>query len=201
MGSSLRDWCESLSVAADHHFAAVAGDLLFFLGGDDLNLLRSEAQPIQALSGGGTNALAVFADAAGEDQKVGAAKKGEVGSYRLSNGERKNIERKSGFGIVVAGAFFERLHVAVARGKREKAALMIQQVFKLVGAEFFLAQKINENARVEVARSCGHGNASGWSEAHCGVDGFPVAERAKARSIAEVREDGPLGKLRAEVMH
>ena len=103
--------------------------------------------------------------------------------------------------IVRAGALFQRLHIALAGRESEEAALMIEQIFKLVGAELLIAHKVEEDARIEIAGARAHRNAAGGSEAHGGVDRYSVAKSAEAGSVAEMREDGSFGKLRAEMMH
>ncbi len=63
-----------------------------------------------------------------------------------------------------------------------------------------MRKKIDKDARIEIAGARAHGNSAGGSEAHGGVDRYSVAKSAETRSVAEMREDGSLGKLRAEVM-
>src|ERR1700691_5025519 len=78
---------------------------------------------------------------------------------------------------------------------------MIEQIFKLVGTEFLVAQKIEEDARVEIARARSHRDATGGSEAHGGVNGYSIPQSAEACPIAKMGEDGSPRKLRAKVMH
>ena len=78
---------------------------------------------------------------------------------------------------------------------------MIEQIFELVGVELFIAQKIEDDAGVEVARARPHRNAASGSEAHRSVDRYPVSQCTQTRSVAQMSEDGSLGKLCAEMMH
>src|ERR1700726_1860685 len=78
---------------------------------------------------------------------------------------------------------------------------MIEKIFKLVSVELLIAQQVKEDARVEVARARTHRNATSRSEAHGGVDRFPVSKSAETRAVAQMRKDGSFGKLRGEVMH
>src|SRR6266581_5147945 len=78
---------------------------------------------------------------------------------------------------------------------------MIEQIFKLVGAELFCAHQKEEDARVEVSGARIHRDAAGRGKTHGGVDRHSIANSAEARSITEVREDGSFRKLRAEMMH
>ena len=116
---------------------------------------------------------------------------------------RKSQRRpgQAGLWVIGAGAFFKRLHIALAGGESEKAALMIEQVFQLSAASFSLRKKIEDDAGVEVAGACAHGNAARGSEAHGGVDRYPVTKRTETRSVTQMREDGSFGKLCAEMMH
>jgi len=78
---------------------------------------------------------------------------------------------------------------------------MIKQTFKLVSAELLGAQQIEEDARVEITGTGAHRDATGWGEAHGGIDRYSIAKSAEACSVTKMRQDGSLGKLRAEVMH
>ncbi len=78
---------------------------------------------------------------------------------------------------------------------------MVEQIFKLVGAELFIAQEIDKDARIKIAGACAHRDAAGGCEAHGGVDRYSVAQSAQAGSITEVREDDSFGKLLTEVMN
>jgi hypothetical protein len=78
---------------------------------------------------------------------------------------------------------------------------MIDQIFNLVGAELLRAKKIDKDPGIEISGACAHRDSTGRGEAHCGVDRYPIAKSAETCSIAEMREDGSFGKLRAEVMN
>ena len=72
---------------------------------------------------------AVFSDPASEDQQIHPAQQGEIRPDCLAYRNGEYIKGKSGFWIIGTSAFFERLNIALARRKREKAALMIEQIF------------------------------------------------------------------------
>jgi len=188
------------AVPVRHHRTTVAGDLLLFLGGDHLNLIWGQAETFQPLGRRGSNAVAVLSDAAGEDEKIGAPQQSHVCPDCFSNGDRKNIESETRLWIVAAGALLQSFHIALAGGERKKAAVMVEQVFKLVGVELLLAEKINDDAGVEVAGSRSHGNSASGRQAHGGVDRYSISQGTEARSIAQVRENRSFGKLRAEMM-
>jgi len=61
-----------------HHRATVARDLLFFLCGDNLDLIGSQTKNLKPFCGRGSNAIAMLSDAAGEDEKVRAPQQGHV---------------------------------------------------------------------------------------------------------------------------
>ena len=140
-------------------------------------------------------------DAAGEDKKVHTAEESDVCPDYLAYRNGKDIQSKSGLQVVGAGTFFQHLHITLAGRESTQAALMVEQIFKFVGAELLIAQEIEEDARVKIAGACTHRDAAGRSEAHGGVDRYSVAKGAQAGSVSEVRQDGSFGKLRAEVMH
>src|SRR5271163_50224 len=112
---------------------AVTRNLLFFLCGDTLDLVGSEAEKFEAVCNCGTNIIAVFSDPAGEQQNVHAAEQSNVCTDCLAHGNHKHIQRKHGLWIFGAGALFKRLHIAFATGESEEAALMIDEVFHRVG--------------------------------------------------------------------
>src|SRR6202166_5211931 len=78
---------------------------------------------------------------------------------------------------------------------------MIEKIFKLVSFELLVAQQIEEDARVEVARARTHRNATSRSKAHRSVDRYPVSKCTETRAVAQMRKDGSSGKLRVGVMH
>src|ERR1700686_4045313 len=188
------------AVPVRHHRATVASDLLLFLGGDHLNLIWGQAETFQPLGRRGSNAVAVLSDAAGEDEKIGASQQSHVCPDCFSNGDGENIESETRLWIVAAGALLQSFHIALAGGERKKAAVMVEQVFKLVGVELLLAEKINDDAGVEVAGSRSHGNSASGRQAHGGVDRYSISQGTEARSIAQVRENRSFGKVRAEMM-
>lgn len=184
-----------------HHSPAVARDLLLFFCGDNLDFVCSEAEKFEAVCNRGTNVTAVFSDPTGEDEKVHPTEQSRVCTDYLAYRNGEHIQRKRGVWIVGAGAIFKRLHIAFAGGEGEEAALMIDEIFHLVGAELLRAKKINKDPGVEISGPRAHRDSTGRGEAHGGVDRHPIAKSAETCSIAEMREDGPLGKLRAEVMN
>ena len=77
-------------------------DLLFFLCGDDLDLVRGEADRFEAICSRGTNVLAVLSNAASENKQVHSAEQRNVRADCLAHGYGKDIQRKRGFWIVGA---------------------------------------------------------------------------------------------------
>src|SRR5579863_1704058 len=78
---------------------------------------------------------------------------------------------------------------------------MREQILQSVGVEFFLAQKIKQNARIKVARACSHRDAARGREPHRRINGHPVLQRAKARSVPEMSKDRSPRQTGAEVIH
>ena len=85
--------CWKLVLRCGQHAAAVAGDLQFFLGGDHFNLVGGEPEIFQTCGGGGSYAIAMFADAAGEDEKIYTSQQGRVSADRFPNCDVEDIER------------------------------------------------------------------------------------------------------------
>ena len=128
-----------------HHSPAVARDLLLFFCGDNLDFVCSEAEKFEAVCNRGTNVIAVFSDPTGEDEKVHPTEQSRVCTDYLAYRNGEHIQRKRGVWIVGAGAIFKRLHIAFAGGEGEEAALMIDEIFHLVGAELLRAKKIDKD--------------------------------------------------------
>src|ERR1700674_5764728 len=144
-----------------HQCSTVTRDLLFFLCGDNLNLVCREVERFEAVRSCRPNVIAVLPDAAGKDEKVHAAEESNVCTDSLAYGNRKDIQRESGARLVAADTLFQRLHIAFAGRKSEEAALMIEHIFKPVGIQFLGAQKIQEDAGVKIATTSTHRDASG----------------------------------------
>src|SRR5712675_1960524 len=94
-----------------HHLATAACDLLFFLCGNNPDLLRSEAEKLEALCSCGPDALAVLSDATCEHKKVDTAKKSDVCANYFAYGKSKDIQRERRMRIVGAGTFFQRANI------------------------------------------------------------------------------------------
>ena len=75
---------------------AVARNLLLFLGGDNLDLIWGEPKRFEAAGCCGADAVAMFSDAAGEDEKIHSAQQCHVRTNRFSDSNRKNIQGKTG---------------------------------------------------------------------------------------------------------
>ena len=187
--------------ASPYHSPAVPRDLSFFLCGDNLDLVCSEAEKFETVCNRGTNIIAIFSDPTGEHEKVYTAEQSNVCTDCLAYGNDEHIQRKRGLWIFGAGASRKRFHIAFAGGESEEATLMIDQVFHLVGAQLLRAKKIDEDPRVEITGACAHGDSAGRGEAHGGVDGFAMVKSAETCSVAKMRENGSFGQLRAEVMN
>jgi len=140
-----------------HQAAAMARNLLFFLSGDNLNFVCREPQGFKPFRGRRPNVVAVLSDAAGEDHNIYTTQQGYVGADHLAHRDSKDVQRQSGLRIAGAGTLLQGLYIALAGRETEKATLMIQQSFEFVGIELFIAQKINDHARVEVTRPRAHG--------------------------------------------
>src|ERR1700682_4984339 len=143
----------------DHH-ATAACDLLFFLCGDNLDLFYSEAEKFEAARRCRPNAIAVLSDAAGEHEKVHTAEQGDVCPDYLAHRTGKDIQRESSMQVVGAGTFFQRLHIALTGRESKEAALMVEQIFEFIGAELLVAQKVEDDARIEIAGARAHRDAT-----------------------------------------
>jgi hypothetical protein len=111
----------------------VARDLLFFLGGYNLDLLSSKTKRFQSVRSRRTNLFAVLPDASCENEKVDATEECNVRPDCFSDRNGKYIQRERRARIVGASALFERLYIAFARREREESTLMVEQGLKLIG--------------------------------------------------------------------
>src|ERR1700733_3010078 len=85
------------SAIVGHHGATVARDLLFFLCGDNLNLIGSQTKNLKPFCGRGSNAIAMLSDAASEDQKIRATQQRHVRPDGFSYGHGKDIQSQPRF--------------------------------------------------------------------------------------------------------
>src|ERR1700756_2330300 len=143
----------------------------------------------------------MFSDAAGKDKKVYTAEQRGICPDYLAYGNGEDIQGQSRLQVVGLRTFFQRLYVTLAGRKSEEAALMVEQIFNLVGVQLLVAHEIEEDARIKITRARTHRDAARGSETHGGVDRYTVANSAEARSVTEVREDGSFWKPHADMMH
>ena len=78
-----------------YHSPAVPRDLSFFLCGDNLDLVCSEAEKFETVCNRGTNIIAIFSDPTGEHEKVYTAEQSNVCTDCLAYGNDEHIQRKS----------------------------------------------------------------------------------------------------------
>jgi len=176
-------------------------NLSLFLGCYDLDLVGRKPKHVQSIRRRRSNLRAMFSDPTGKDEKIDASEQSHVGPNRLPNRNGKGIQSKTGSGIIRPDAFLQSFHITLARGERKKTALMIQQVFKRIGIQLLVPQKIENHTRIKIARSRAHGNAASGCESHRGVNRLAVANSTETRPVSEVGKYGSAGQFRGEVMH
>lgn len=187
-------------LSVEHQSATVARHLSLFLGGNNLNLVCSQAEKLKSVSGCRPNVVTVLTDTTCEDEKINPAQKSSVRADYLANGDGKNFQRKNRPCVIGLDALLESLYVTLSGRKSEKAALMVEKVLKRVRTQLLVAQKIKQHSRIDVAGPGAHRNATRGREPHSGVDRHSTANSAEAGSVTEMREDGSLGKLLSKVM-
>src|ERR1700734_1036061 len=77
---------------------------------------------------------------------------------------------------------------------------MIEQILQIVGVELFIAQQIEDDSGVEVARARPHRNATCRSEAHRSIDRFSVSKGTETSSVPQMSKNSSFWKGRAEVI-
>ena len=129
---------------------------------------------------------AVLADAAGEREDVDAAQgHGHVGHCP---GDPVRVDREG-----------ERI-VEAAEGREPR--LVLERCVELVDAQAALAKEVDERARVDRARTRGHGDALERAEAHRRVDRAPVEHCGHRAAAAQVAGHDPRGvELRDHRLH
>ena len=103
--------------------------------------------------------------------KINTTEQGCVRANDFAHGSGKNIQCEGGAGIVGSNPLFQRLHIALTGREREEATLVVKQIFEFIGTEFLIAQKVEEDAGIEIAGTRPHRDAAGGGESHSGVDG------------------------------
>src|SRR6202022_3328340 len=124
------------------------------------------------------SAVAAPPESRGGGQKGHTAEQGDVCTDYLAHRNAKDIQRKTSMQVVGAGTFFQHLPIHPAGRKSKKAAPMVEQNFKFIGAELLIAHEIEKDARIEIAGARAHRNAARGSEAHGGVDRYSVSKSA-----------------------
>ena len=93
-------------------------------------------------------------------------------------------------------------HVAVDARDAQQPAAPIDQGFEPVGIEVVNAHQVDKHPGIEVAGARAHDHPAGGREAHAGVDGHAVLDRADAGAMAEVGDHQPRGRASgAELLH
>src|ERR1700720_4886761 len=78
---------------------------------------------------------------------------------------------------------------------------MIDQLFEHGGIEFLLAQKMDQNSRIDIAAPRAHDHAAGWRQTHAGVDRFSGSDRGHACTIAEMGNHEAVRQIVCKLMH
>src|SRR3984885_12443581 len=78
---------------------------------------------------------------------------------------------------------------------------MIDQLFEHGGIEFLLAQKIDQNSRIDIAAPSTDDPAAGWRQTHAGVDRFSGSDRGHACTIAEMGDHEAVRQIVRKLMH
>ena len=78
---------------------------------------------------------------------------------------------------------------------------MIDQLFEHGGIEFLLAQKIDQNSRIDIAAPRTHDHAAGWRQTHAGVDRFSGSDRGHACTIAEMGDHEAVRQIVRNLIH
>src|SRR5262249_42111724 len=73
----------------------------------------------------------------------------------------------------------------------KQAGLMVQERLDLIRG--MVAEKIEDNARVEAAAACGHAEAVEGGEAHGGIDAAAGLHGTEAGAAAQVGDDDAAG--------
>ena len=117
----------------------MAGDLLLFLRGDNLDFVGSEAEERETIGDGGTNVVAMLTNAAGEDEQIDATEKGCVSADYFADGSGEDVERQDGGRVVGTSAFLESFYVTLAIRETKETAAVIDEIFDSIGGEIFRA--------------------------------------------------------------
>src|SRR5580704_9050704 len=78
---------------------------------------------------------------------------------------------------------------------------MIDQLFEHGGIELLLAQKIDQNSRIDITTPRAHDHAAGWRQTHAGVDRFSGSDRGHACTIAEMGDHEAARQIVRKLMH
>src|SRR5438477_3984262 len=78
---------------------------------------------------------------------------------------------------------------------------MVQQTFESIDGHLLGSHEVKQDARIEVAATCSHGNASCGSETHRGINRETIFYCREARAISQVRNHHTSRQILVQLTH
>lgn len=150
-----------------------------------------EPQPSQSRADFFPHEGGVFTDTGGKNQSIQALKGGCQRSDFPQCPVDKKIDGKLGAGRV---ACQQISHIVTDAGKTQKPRLTVEKRGHLFEAVTGWPQKVQDHARVEIAAARSHRKPVEGGKSHRRGDAVPTAQRAEARTVAQMGgDDAALG--------
>ena len=151
-------------------------------------LVEFDAEKAESVADPLADERRVFADAAGEHQRVQSAQRRREGAdpfLGLVAKQRDRFRRPHVLRFTVE----QVTHVGTGLRHAEQPGLVVHHFLKLRRGHALGARQVVDQARIEVAGAGAHHQSRRGREAHAGVDALAVTHGGQARAVAEMGED------------
>ena len=149
--------------------------------------IKLDAQPGRVAAHAFADGGRVLADAAREHERIQPAERGGERAQLAPDAIAIEVDREPGPRIARGQ---ERAHVARNAGHAEQARLVVEQLLDGARVHSALVHEVEQHAGVDRAAARAHRQPVEGGETHRARDARAGLERAHARAVAEVADDG-----------
>ena len=131
----------------------------------------------------------VFANAAGEHQRVNALQRNHVFGNVFGQTIAEHVQCQLCCGIAFVRRFGQLATVVGQLGNTEQAGFFVHQIQYRFGRNVQTLHHIGDDGRINVTGARAHDQTRQWCETHRGVHAFTAYYGGNARTIAQVGAD------------
>ena len=136
--------------------------------------------------GPGPDRRRIFADPAGEDERVDTVEAGAETQNRLGQTIAEDVHGEIGAGVSLTDRLHQGAHVVADTGDPKQAALAVQNVRDPLKIVIDASGEIVVKVRIDVAAARSHHEALQRGQAHRGIDAMAFPDRAGAAPVTEM---------------